>query len=313
MKVNAKNERIKRKYLIHVRETRQLDDKSIDIIVAAIERFEIYTGRRDFREHRPEQAVAFKRHLAEERNKRTKERLSKATLVSTLNALRQFFLWLADQRGYKSRLNREDADYLRASLKDVATAKAPRQKRVPSLEEIAAVVRAMPNGTPVELRDRAIVAFIILTGARDDAAASFRMKHLDIEQRVLSQRASEARTKFAKTFDSWFFPVGLEFEAIVIEWKKYLLASGFGPEDPLFPATRVGPGPDGSFAVLGLARAAWSNADRIRDIFRAAFQSVGLPYANPHLFRDALMQLGYRLCRTPEELKAWSRILDTRG
>jgi integrase/recombinase XerD len=34
-----------------------------------------------------------------------------------------------------------------------------------------------------------------------------------------------------------------------------------------------------------------------------------LPYANPHSFRSTLVRLGERLCRTPEEWKAWSQNL----
>ena len=40
-----------------------------------------------------------------------------------------------------------------------------------------------------------------------------------------------------------------------------------------------------------------------------AFARVGLPYANPHVFRTTLVQLGQQLCRTPEEFKAWSQNL----
>src|SRR5262249_10748325 len=45
----------------------------------------------------------FKASLAEQMNTRTKDRLSKATLYSTLNALKRFFIWLAGQPGYRFR------------------------------------------------------------------------------------------------------------------------------------------------------------------------------------------------------------------
>ena len=41
------------------------------------------------------------------------------------------------------------------------------------------------------------------------------------------------------------------------------------------------------------------------DIFTAA----GLPYFNPHSFRNTLVQLGQEVCKTPEEYKAWSQNL----
>src|SRR5918992_739895 len=101
---NAKNERIKRHYLEYLKEARQLSESSLDGVAKALKRFEIDTKFRDFRTFRSEQAVAFKRHLSEQANGRTGEPLSKATLLSTLAALRNFFQWLSNQRGYRSHL-----------------------------------------------------------------------------------------------------------------------------------------------------------------------------------------------------------------
>jgi len=40
-----------------------------------------------------------------------------------------------------------------------------------------------------------------------------------------------------------------------------------------------------------------------------AFENAGLAYFNPHSFRKTLVQFGERLCRTPEQFKAWSQNL----
>ncbi len=68
-------------------------------------------------------------------------------------------------------------------------------------------------------------------------------------------------------------------------------------------------GEDNCFRAEGLSRSGWSNATPIRKIFKHAFASAGLAYANPHSFRKTLAQLGQRTCRTPEEFKAWSQNL----
>ena len=67
--------------------------------------------------------------------------------------------------------------------------------------------------------------------------------------------------------------------------------------------------PTGAFASAGLTRTFWTNAQPIREVFRAAFEAAGLPYFNPHSFRNTLAQLGEKVCRTPEEMKAWSQNL----
>jgi len=80
-------------------------------------------------------------------------------------------------------------------------------------------------------------------------------------------------------------------------------------DDPLFPATRVTVGPTRQFEVSGLERCHWKNATAIRKIFREAFVGAGLPYFNPHSFRNTLVRLGEGVCKSPEQLKAWSQNL----
>lgn len=84
---------------------------------------------------------------------------------------------------------------------------------------------------------------------------------------------------------------------------------GFRNDDPLFPSTRITQGKDGGFITDGLSRMPWTGAGPIRQIFRDAFEAAEVPYANPHSFRDTLVRLGQRICRTPEEWKVWSQNL----
>ena len=84
---------------------------------------------------------------------------------------------------------------------------------------------------------------------------------------------------------------------------------GFSNDGPLFPSTDVGRGEDRGFIAQGLPRRPWTGDGPIRRIFRGAFGAAGLPYANPHSFRDTLVRLGQRLCRTREEWNAWSQSL----
>src|SRR6185312_16962867 len=98
----------------------------------------------------------------------------------------------------------------------------------------------MHAGTDIELRNRAVVAFTVLTGARDGAIASLNCKHVDVVEGKIVQDAREVRTKFSKTFTTWFFPVGEDIRQIVVDWVQYLdTLPLFGPTDPLFPATVI--------------------------------------------------------------------------
>jgi integrase len=303
------NERVKRDYTFYLEAANGKQTSTIDAALRAIERFEASTNYKPFRKFHIEQARSFRARLAEETNAKAMP-LSAATVTSTLKHLRNFFLWLSREPGFRAALNPNDANYFTPSEQLVRVATARREKRVASLEEIKRVIALMPTDTPIERRDQAIVAFAILTGARDGAIASFRLKHIDVSAQTLFQDAREVRTKGRKTFTSIFFPVGREPHEIVAKYVAVLKDDlGFSYNDPLFPSTQIGRGKDRGFVAQGLSRTPWSGAGPIRRIFRDAFGAAGLSYANPHSFRDTLVRLGQRLCRTPEEWKVWSQNL----
>jgi integrase/recombinase XerD len=310
IKFNAENERIKRRYLTFVHEAQGYSIPSVDGVAKAIARFETFTGYRDFKTYQDQQAVDFKRHLMMQKNSRTGEPLSLSTVHSTLKALRNFFRWLAAQSGYKSKFTYNDAEYFNLPDKEARVARARRESPGPTIEQMKAVLAAMPAGTVIERRDRAVVATAVLTGARDGALASLKMKHIDIHRGSLFQDAREVKTKNSKTFTSWFFPVPGEFRSVVECWVRELREELlWGDDDPLFPATETSRVGNNQFGVIGLKRTCWSGAQPIRDIFRRAFAGAGLPYFNPHLLRKTLALFGEGLCHSAEEMKAWSQNL----
>ena len=137
-----------------------------------------------------------------------------------------------------------------------------------------------------------------------------RLKHVDLAAGSVFQDARDVKTKFSKTFTTFFFPVGDEVRGIVADWVTYLRETKlWGNDEPLFPATEMVEGTGHHFEVAGLARRHWSSAAPIRAIFRDAFEAAGLPYFNPHSPRNTLVQFGETFCRTPEDFKAWSQNL----
>lgn len=311
---NAKNVRIKREYITFLREARQQSEASADAVAAALARFEEYTRFRDFRAFHRQQAIAFKHHLASQGNRLTGEKLSKATQYATLAHLKRFFQWLAMQPGYKSCIQYCDAEFFNLTANDARVATARRQRPVPTPEQVRHAIDAIPVTSEMDRRDHALLAFVFLTGARDGAVASLKLKHVDLDAGLVYQDARDVRTKFSKTFQTFFFPVGDDIRQIVVDWVNHLRTEKlWGNDDPLFPRTQVIVGSDGQFRADGLERAHWSDATPIRKVFRAAFAAAGLPYFNPHSLRGTLVTLGEKLCRSAEEMKAWSQNLGHEG
>ena len=162
-----------------------------------------------------------------------------------MSHLKRFFQWLAGRPGYKSRFSYSDAEYFNVSEKDARIATARRSRPVPTVEQVRHVIAHMPAGTEIERRNRALVAFILLTGARDSAVASAKLKHIDMVSGCFYQDAREVKTKYSKTFTTAFFPVGEDIRQIVADWVDYLRREKlWGHDDPLFPKTLTTIGTD---------------------------------------------------------------------
>jgi integrase len=311
-KLNPKNERIKRHFLRYQKNALGKSEATLDAMRKALSRFEDYTGRRDFKTFRRQQAIGFKERLAETDGHRSGETLSRSTQASTLAALKEFFRWLAWQPGFKSKIHVPDVEYFRPSRKDLATAKATKLRDFPSLEQVRAVIDAMPSENAVERRNRALIAFAMLTGIRDRALVSLSLRHVDLTKSppLVRQEPDRVETKFAKSINTYFFPLGEDLKDIVFGWINELQKDHlFGPNDPLFPRTAVAQGENKSFHVVGIEARHWKDASPVRSIFRDAFAKAGLPYFPPHSLRHTLGHLMETVCRTLKEIKAWSQNL----
>jgi integrase len=301
MKLNAKNERIKRFYRIFLKEADGKAEASIEQVMKAVERYETFTRKADFGTFDQRKAVRFKDHMAS-------QELAKATIFSTVKALKRFFGWLGQQQGFRSRIRRTDIEYLNLADRDVRAAKSPSDRAVPTLEQVRQVFAAMPCDSSIDRRNRAIIAILGLTGIRDGALITLKLKHFsDADLRIL-QNPNEVATKNAKRIDTFLIDVAPELKAELIAWKKYLVEERlFSPTDPLFPKTALGHDHNDCFIALSLTRDHWASAQPVRNVVKASFESAGLPYFHPHTFRHMLVEQAYRHCETPEQFKAWSQ------
>lgn len=309
-KRNADNLRIKRKYLIWLKDARGLCDASIDKAAASIDRYAVHVKGSDYRGFHSEKARGFKRHLASARNEKTHTALSPGTIHGTLRELKAFFTWLADQPGYKSKVSHADAAYFTPDRRSSRAARGGCWKPHPSPEQMRHVLAQMPAETVLQRRDRALFAFLFLTGSREGAAITMRLNHVDLAARCVHFDGRTVDTKFGKSSSTSFFPVGELAGEVLAQWIGELRTIHFwGPTDPLFPRTLVGIGRNGAFEAIGLDRAQWKSPSRLVQIFKQAFLAAGLPPSSPHRIRDTLAEMAREFCRTPEEYKSWSQSL----
>src|SRR3990172_4136289 len=142
VRYNANNERIKRAYFEWQKEANQKSQSTIENMRKSITKYEVYTNYQDFKSFNKHKAVAFKKHFAKAKSVQSNEFLSKATMLSTIRNLKDFFKWLAYQKGYK-KIDIREIEYLNLSEKEIIIAQAKKRQKVPSLEQIKKVINLM--------------------------------------------------------------------------------------------------------------------------------------------------------------------------
>ncbi len=125
---------------------------------------------------------------------------------------------------------------------------------------------------------------INLSGPRDGAIASFRLKNVDLDARTVFHDGRDVKTKARKTFKLVFFPVGPEPKEIFASYVRMRKKTSLPPGRPAVSLNGLRQGR----RRVSTPRGSWTcgaTAEPIRRIFRDAFTAVGLPAFNPHSFR----------------------------
>lgn len=175
-------------------------------------------------------------------------------------------------------MDRTLSDYCEPPRRQVALARVKREKHIPTISEIQTLLASMSTKTVCQRRDRAVVALLVLTGVRDGALVSLRLKHIDLENRRVFQDAKEVNTKASKTIPVFWFPVDEEFQNIVVEWVLERRAVATSEEEPLFPrspSALPGHTPEDCF---------WATAAPVRKILKTATMKAGMTYFMPTQF-----------------------------
>ena len=125
---NPENERIKRGYFNYLRNLEGKSETTLDKVAAAILRYEQSTNFKSFKKFHLEHANRFQKNLSKEKT-RAGAPLAKATVDAILRMVKAFFVWLASQQGYKSRISYIDAAYFNNNAKDARVAQGWRENR----------------------------------------------------------------------------------------------------------------------------------------------------------------------------------------
>ncbi|CAH0343026.1 tyrosine-type recombinase/integrase [Rhizobium sp. CECT 9324] len=288
-------------YQVYLLEGKGRNEKTVDAILRHIWQFTELCGNADFRHVDIDQIVRYKTKLQAIENDGAG--LSASTIVHAFADVRGFFKWLRKQADY-TEIAEDVLEYFTASKQLVQIANAPTDKTYPTHEDVLTVVAAMPVQTFLDRRNRALISFAYLTGVRVGALITLRIKHVDIERRMVKQNAADqVATKNSKTMRTAWLPVGKMFEQIVIDWLAEMTSLCADPETPLFPRGErhlFGPQTPQGWEFL-------VSDDAVVRIMAAAAADVGVSRFTPHRLRDTIVSMIDKWAVTLSEQKALSQ------
>jgi integrase len=310
-KIHPQNEQIKRKYFERLQGAKGFSVSTIDQVARAISLWDEFTGAEDYKHFHSDRVVAFKTWLLARKNQRTGQPVSLATCHHYLVYLKEFFTWLSDKPGYKSKIALDDVEYLQLDKKQSKIAKNPSRKRTPTLPIIQKLVKSIEVKTEVDRRDRALICWTLISAMRDQAIATLPLGCLNMEIPQVHQDPERGvKTKYSKDILTTLVIFDPSFLDIVKDWVDYLRKEKlYTDQDPVFPATKIEQvGPD-SYCYIGekVEPEFWKSTNSIRAIFKKRFEAAGLEYFTPHAFRRLAINEALRLCKTPAEFKAVSQ------
>jgi integrase len=230
--------------------------------------------------------------------------MSASTIKSTVSHIIAFFDWLLKQDGYR-RLPRDFAGYLKLPKAVLARAAQVEQKEFPSLPEAEELLISMPIDSLVDQRARALFALAFLGALRADTLVSLRLKHVDVDRKLILQDASVVRAKAGKSLNVLWFDIPTAFGSAVVDWVETLRRLGFSKEDALFPDTKYLKHRFGSIGRNAAPVPVMSTTHAVTDAFTIACRNSRTKYT-PHAAKHSIGAQRDIRSLTHEERKAWS-------
>lgn len=309
-KINAKNEKIKNKYYEYLQENQGFSQNTITAIKKSIYRYEEFSDFEDFAKFSKKKAVEFKAWLEAKKDPRTQKQISVTTCYHYLRSLKDFFKWLSYQPSYKCKINMTEVEFLRLPKEKARIAVASKREHYPTMEQIKHVISSIQINNEIDLRDRALLSFTLLSGMRDKAIITLPLDCFNENTLQVSQDPKKGvATKFSKTINSVLFKFDDEILGYVLDWVKHLKAEKlFGNADPLFPRNKLENQENiKKFVSNSVEPAFWQSATSIRAVFKERFEQAGVEYFPPHTFRHLAVNTAISKCRNGQEIKAVSQ------
>lgn len=311
MKSNVGNERLKhgfRRWLRVANKGRK--QSTIAAADRAVRIWEEYSKWADFKKITLNSAAGFSDWLAERRFEGRP--LSAATRYQTVRFVRSFYQWLLTQPCKNRSVIARAIEYLSVDRETVQLAKSPGRRIAAPDGYPRLLADSIKITNELDLRDRAMISYLFLSGARVTATATMPLGCFDAKLgKAYQDPRSGVKTKNSKYIETtlWKFdPVLTQF---LTDWAAFLREKkGFGDKDPLFPATKSPSSANEIGRVPTEVEAKfWVDGSQITKILKQRALDAGMKPQECHSIRHLATQLALSKSPSDRERKAVSQNL----
>ncbi|MCR9195819.1 MAG: site-specific integrase [Hyphomonas sp.] len=261
------------RYQQYLVENRGYDDDTVDALAGACQR--------DQQQQAIRALLRETRHHCEKRDEApirgAAARAEPSDSCSRAQSLQRFFDRLAKQERVK--LPRDLGGYFQLKKRERRLASLAVKGTELSFAQAVSIFRVMPGSDGIELRNKAIIALLLMTGIRVDALASLRGKHVDVRSWWINQLPPEVRTKHDKHIRSYCLDLGSGMREALAAWahwrdrKRFSDNDAFFLPDPFITPNGIGLGYRSADAHHPAAP--WKSTDRVRTVIRSAAEAAG--------------------------------------
>ena len=275
-KLNPKNEKIKDEYRVYLKNFRnpKLADETIEQKITSVRMYEECTKYKDFKEFNAEIGITVYEWLKD------CDARSIGTALKHADNIREFLKWYFLNHKVPHKKPLEALSALEARDEDRRLANRLTFVEFPNQEEFDKLID-FEEKTPEDKRDRALIVFMLISGARIGAIITSKIDSLDIKRMVYKQDPLEdVATKRSKYIVTKLLMFKKEYFEIIKNWVSYLKSEyNFSDEDPLFPNIKNYAGGitvDKKFTLT---------ENSVNKMLEKRCKQAGIPKYHPHTFR----------------------------
>lgn len=287
------NVEIVRKYFIHLGKGIGYKESTTDSKIRDVIEYDRFLDGLDFRRLTEQIAIDYQNFL-KERKWQGKE-VSLKTIGQKLSAIMEFYNWLRLQPSYKSKVREPSIIYFGLPMGEKNAIKTQENlKLFPSIEHIIKLIDSIKGDFEVDMRDRALISLIILTGLRVKSITTLELEDFDIETlRITLDPLKHSIPKRDKALIVRLLVFDKRLLEYFMDWIDYLKnVKKFTSDKPIFPSTQLKfmPGTN-SFIAEDVSNKRWESTEAINKILRDRSAKAGMEYFNPHSYRNTIVNL----------------------